>query len=142
VAWPWIYTLTRGAAGLVTLRLCGDAPGTWRVRVRWPEGGHGRFGLVVVAYLHLRPRERAEVLHRAGGALSRGGTLLLVGHDVANLAEGVGGPPDLDVLYTPESIAAELDGLDIRRAERVSRPVETESGMREAVDTLVRAVRS
>jgi SAM-dependent methyltransferase len=99
------------------------------------------YDLVLVAYLHLLPAERAAVLRGAAAALARHGTLLVVGHDLANLAEGVGGPQDPAVLYTPEAIAAELTGLEVRRAERVRRPVDTEAGTSEAVDTLVLATR-
>jgi hypothetical protein len=45
------------------------------------------------------------------------------------------------VLYTPESITRSLSGLTVLRAERVRRPVSGVSDGREAVDTLVRAVR-
>jgi hypothetical protein len=45
------------------------------------------------------------------------------------------------VLYTPESITRSLSGLAMLRAERVRRPVATADGHREAVDTLVRAIR-
>jgi hypothetical protein len=45
------------------------------------------------------------------------------------------------VLYTPEAIVAELDGLTVRRAERIHRPVDTAPESAEAVDTLVRATR-
>jgi len=101
----------------------------------------GAFDLVLLAYLHLPPGDWSAVLHSARDTLAPGGTLLVVGHDVANIAEGVGGPQDPAVLYTPQSVAAELSGLDIRRADRVRRPVETDTGPREAIDTLVRAVR-
>jgi SAM-dependent methyltransferase len=101
----------------------------------------GAFDLVLLAYLQLRPAELAGVLDGARDALAPGGTVLVVGHDVDNIAEGVGGPQDPEVLYTPESVAAGLSGLDIRRADRVRRPVETDTGPREAIDTLVRAVR-
>ena len=37
--------------------------------------------------------------------------------------------------------AAELTGLEVRRAERVRRPVDTDAGTSEAVDTLVLATR-
>jgi SAM-dependent methyltransferase len=99
------------------------------------------YDLVLVAYLHLLPAERAAVLGGAATALARHGTLLVVGHDVVNLAEGVGGPQDPAVLYTPEAIVAELAGLTVDRAGRVRRPVDTEAGTREAVDTLVIATR-
>jgi len=101
----------------------------------------GAFDLVLLAYLHLPPGDWSMVLHSARDTLAPGGTLLVVGHDVANIAEGVGGPQDPAVLYTPQSVAAELSGLDIRRADRVRRPVQTDTGPREAIDTLVRAVR-
>lgn len=99
------------------------------------------YDLVLVAYLQLLPAGRAAVLHGAVAALARHGTLLVIGHDLTNLGEGVGGPQDPAVLYTSEAIVAELDGLTVRRAGRVRRPVDTASGTGEAVDTLVRATR-
>jgi SAM-dependent methyltransferase len=99
------------------------------------------YHLVLIVYLHLPAAELAGVLSRAVTALAPCGTLLIVGHDLTNLDEGVGGPQVPDVLYTPESISAALGGMDVRRAERVRRLVDTEAGQREAIDTLVRAVR-
>jgi hypothetical protein len=81
------------------------------------------------------------VLAGAVAALAPEGTLLVVGHDLANLTHGVGGPQDPTVLYTPEAIVAELDGLTVHRADRVHRPVDTATGSGEAVDTLVLATR-
>jgi 2-polyprenyl-3-methyl-5-hydroxy-6-metoxy-1,4-benzoquinol methylase len=98
------------------------------------------YDLVLVAYLHLLPAECAAVLRGAAAALARHGTLLVVGHDLANLAEGVGGPQDPAVLYTPEAVVAELTGLTVNRAGRVRRPVGTDAGT-SAVDTLVLATR-
>lgn len=95
------------------------------------------FDLVLVAYLQLREVDLDGVLRRAAAALAPGGVLLVVGHDVTNLTEGTGGPPDPAVLYTPESIVRPLTELTVLRAERVRRP----TGVGEAVDTLVRAVR-
>ena len=65
----------------------------------------------------------------------------MVGHDLANLTEGVGGPSSPEVLYTPEAITAALPGLRIMRAERVRRTVERDGTQATAVDTLVRAER-
>ena len=119
-----------------------------RVTVEWeledlrtyaPEPG--AYHLVLVAYLHLPPAERAAVLAGGAVALAPGGTLLVIGHDLANLTQGVGGPQDPAVLYTPEAIVAELDGLTVHRAERVRRPVDTAPEPGVAVDTLVRATR-
>lgn len=101
----------------------------------------GAFDAVVVAYLHLLPDALTPVLGRAARAVAPGGRMFVVGHDLTNLRDGVGGPPDPEVLYTPEMIVACLTGLQVRRAERVRRPVETEDGVVDAIDTLVSAVR-
>ena len=133
------------AAGLDKGRRLAEARGTaidWvRADVRDYQPEAASFQLVLVAYLQLREAELDGVLHRAVTALAPGGVLLVVGHDVINLTEGTGGPPDPAVLYTPESITRSLGGLTVVRAERVRRPVATADGHREAVDTLVRAIR-
>jgi hypothetical protein len=98
------------------------------------------FQLVLVAYLQLAAPSMDRVLRHAVSALAPSGMLLVVSHDVTNLADGVGGPLDPALLHTPESITRALSGLTVQRAERVRRPV-GDSG-REAIDTLVRAVRS
>jgi SAM-dependent methyltransferase len=105
------------------------------------EPARGAFDLVLVAYLQVHPALRALVLARAAAALAPGGTLLVIGHDLTNLTEGVGGPQSPDVLYTPEVITAELPGLRIVRAERVRRAVARDGGQATAIDTLVRAER-
>jgi 2-polyprenyl-3-methyl-5-hydroxy-6-metoxy-1,4-benzoquinol methylase len=101
----------------------------------------GRYDLVVVAYLQLPAPVLAPVLAAAADALAPGGTLLLVGHDRANLAEGVGGPQDPTVLHTVADVTAALDGLRIVTAEQIRRPVQVEGTQRFAIDTLVRATR-
>ncbi len=99
------------------------------------------FELVLIAYLQVDAALRARVLAGAAAALTPGGTLLVVGHDLANLTGGVGGPQSPDVLYTPEAITAGLPGLRVVRAERVRRTVERDGGRATAIDTLVRAER-
>jgi SAM-dependent methyltransferase len=122
-------------------RLAGDRG----VAVEWLVADLGEwepaanaFDLVVVLYLHLPAEERRPIMRRAAAALAGGGTILVVGHHSANIAEGTGGPQDARVLFTAEDIAADLEGLDVEKAERVLRPVE---GERDAVDALVRARR-
>jgi len=99
------------------------------------------FDLVLIAYLQVGADLRGRVLAGAAAALVPGGTLLVVGHDLTNLTEGVGGPTSPHVLYTPEAITAGLPALRILRAERVRRTVERDGGQATAVDTLVRAER-
>jgi SAM-dependent methyltransferase len=102
----------------------------------------GAFDLVLIAYLQVEAALRVQVLAGAAAALAPGGTLLVVGHDLANLTEGTGGPQSPDVLYTPEAITAGLAGLSIVRAARVRRTVQRDGEAATAVDTLVRAQRA
>jgi SAM-dependent methyltransferase len=108
--------------------------------VEWPPPPEA-FDLVIVFYLHLPAALRRRVMGHAEAALAPGGNLLVVGHDSTNLTDGYGGPPDRSVLYGPDDLVADLDGLVIERAERVNRKVATEAGERIAVDVLVRARR-
>lgn len=97
------------------------------------------FDLVLVLYLHIPSGERRSVLEKAAAAVAPGGTFLMIGHDRTNLTDGVGGPTDPDILFTPEEVAAELPGLEIERATTLLRDVRGEE--RDAIDNLVRARR-
>jgi hypothetical protein len=107
------------------------------------------FDLALLAYLQLPADERREAVRRAFAALRVGGTFFLVAHDSTNVAEGTGGPPDPDVLYTAEEVLADLDGerFDVEHADRVTRVVQAGDGHggaaeRTAYDCLVRLVRT
>jgi SAM-dependent methyltransferase len=89
--------------------------------------------LVVVAYLHLPEPDILAVLTRAVGWLRPGGRLLVLGHDVANITSGVGGPQDPAILHSVDRLAPVADLLDVDRLERVCR--ETPAGT--ALDTLL-----
>ena len=104
------------------------------------EPGSRVFDLIIVLYLHISSRERRLVLERAAAALAPGGTFLMIGHDTLNMTEGVGGPSDPDIHFTPDEIAAELPDLEIVKAERVLRDVRGQE--RDAIDALVRAKRA
>ena len=107
------------------------------------ESAAAAYELVIVFYLQVPAGERRGILRRAAAAVASGGTFLLVGHDLRNLASGHGGPKDASVLYLAEDVAADLDGtgLEVERAEPVERTVETPEGERVAIDALVRAHR-
>lgn len=139
--------------GLATARrLHAGHPHADRLRVTWVHGdvlhhppAPRSCAAVVVAYLHLPPPERRQVVRGAANGLQVGGTLLVVGHDSSNLAEGVGGPQDPAVLFTAADVVGDLagmDGLEVRRAERVQRPVAADDGERVAQDALVEVLRT
>jgi len=116
--------------------------------VRWVEAdlreyqpGPAAYDLVLLAYVHLPPDEFGALLQRAASALAPGGTLLVVGHDVDNIAHGHGGPQDPRILHRVQDVVAALPGLTIQRAEQARRPVLTGDGERAAIDTVVRAQR-
>jgi SAM-dependent methyltransferase len=89
--------------------------------------------LVLVAYLHLPEPETTTLFRRAVGWLRPGGRLLVLGHDVANIADGVGGPQEPAILHSVERLAPVAALLDIDRLEQVRR--QTPAGT--ALDTLV-----
>ena len=99
----------------------------------------GSYDLALVLYLHVPASERRRILARAAAALAPGGTFVLVGHDPTNATDGVGGPSDVELLYTPAQIASELPGLEPDKATTVLRDVDGEE--RDAIDALVTARR-
>ena len=103
----------------------------------WSPGGR-LYDLVALFFIHLPREERRDVYARAAAAVAPGGTLLVVGHDRTNLADGVGGPQDPDVLFTPGEVAADLVGFRIERTEVVRRRAADGRG---PIDAIVRAVR-
>lgn len=131
--------------GLDKARRLADARGVgvdWvRADLRSYQPPAGAYDLIVVLYLHLPAGERREVHAALARVLRFGGILLVVGHDVANITHGYGGPQDASILFTPDDIASDLTELSIERAERVESVVLTDDGERRAIDALVRAVR-
>ena len=100
------------------------------------------FDLVIVFYLQIPAERLRSILARAARAVAAGGVFLLVAHDSSNLTCGYGGPRDPAALYTAEDVLPALAELEIERAEQVVRTVETDEGVREAIDALVRARRA
>jgi SAM-dependent methyltransferase len=132
----------------VALGLARDLAASRGVAIDWIEAdvvdwtpAARAWDLVTVLYLQLPAPERRAALRHAVDAVRRGGTLLVVGHDLVNLTEGWGGPTQADVLFTPADIVAEIGDLTVEKAERVRRPVEEGGVIHEAIDALVRARR-
>ncbi len=133
--------------GLTKARRFADLRG---VEVTWVENAVENwtpppdgFDLVAVLYLQLPQPARSAALALAASAVARGGTLLVVAHDLDNLTRGYGGPQNADVLYeVSDATEAAVDaGLKVERAQQAVRMVENDDGPREAIDAVVRAKR-
>lgn len=121
-------------------RIASQAPRSVRERLHYVQGDvttinvEPDYDLVLMIFLHLPPSQRRTLVARAIDALKPGGTLMILGHDSRNLTDGVGGPHDAELLYTPDDVREDLAGrLEVDRAERRYR--ETDAGR--AVDAVV-----
>ena len=125
-------------------RVAAEAPRSVRERLEYRVADvtgsdlGGEYDLVLMIYLHLAPEERMQVVNRAISALKPDGILMILGHDAVNLSQGVGGPQDIEILYTPDDLVTTIDGrLNVDVAERRFR--ETDAGT--AIDALLVAHR-
>jgi SAM-dependent methyltransferase len=114
-------------------RLAGDLAGDGDVDWVCADATQWRgadLDLAVVAYLQVPAGDRRTAVRNAVASLRPGGTLVWVGHDSTNLAEGTGGPQDPAVLMTAEDLLDDLDGIpvDVERAERLARVVTVADG--------------
>ena len=106
-------------------------------------GGAAAYDLALFSYLQLPRAELAAALHAGIEAVRLGGRVVVIGHAGRNLLEGWGGPTSREVLYDPDEVLDAVEGLpvDVERSGIRVRPVETEEGPREALDTVVVLVR-
>lgn len=99
----------------------------------WRPRPGATYDLVLAAYLHLPE----EVLSNTTRWLAPGGALVVVGHALRNLTEGVGGPSDPTLLHTPTALRAAAGDLTVERCEELLRP--TDDG--DAIDVVLVARR-
>ncbi len=95
------------------------------------------FDLVLLCYLHLPRQAMRRVLDHAASWVAPGGHLVVIGHAVRNLADGVGGPSEADRLQDEELYAEAAQSLVVERLEEVDR--DTPNGR--AIDVVLRARR-
>lgn len=130
--------IARGQGLLAHAREESAVPGsvTWVVddAVTWQPGEPA--DLVLVAYLHL-PQ---DVLSRAATWLAPGGSLVVVGHALRNLTEGVGGPTDPALLQTPQRLLAVADAASL--SVEVCREATRESDQGTSIDVMLVARRT
>ena len=83
----------------------------------WAPPAGVTFDLVLLAYLHLED----DVLSRARDWLAPSGALVVVGHALRNLTEGVGGPSDARLLHTEAEYHDASEGLLVEQLGEVVR---------------------
>jgi SAM-dependent methyltransferase len=106
------------------------------------EPGASFFELVLILYLQVPRDLRTSIWERAARAVAPGGRLVIVGHDLHNLTDGYGGPSSAEVLFTADEVRGVLGPhLHVERADTVFRPVETDEGVRHAIDNFTVARR-
>lgn len=115
----------------------GDAV-DWQVADITTYSPDDRFDLVLLCYLHLPREVMRTVLRHAASWVAPGGRLVVVGHALRNLTEGIGGPQEPDRLQDEELLSEASADLVVERLEEVER--DTPNGT--AHDIVLRAVRA
>ncbi|KNC17364.1 hypothetical protein AC792_14225 [Arthrobacter sp. RIT-PI-e] len=101
--------------------------------------------LVTTWFLHLPEPERSRVFGSLAGLVGVGGTFLVGAHDPSDLHSGTRRPPQPELFYTPQEIAALLDpeAWDVQVCEVRPRQERTADGGEFTVsDAVLRAVRT
>ena len=106
------------------------------------EWGENRFEVIAAIFIQFAtPAERA-VIHRAmRRALKPGGLLILQGYTPKQLEYKTGGPPDIDKLYTAQTLREDFAGMEIlhlREHEEIIREGNAHCGMSALVDMVAR----
>lgn len=102
------------------------------------------YDLVSAHFLHLRGDERRRLYAALAAAVAPGGTLLVVGHHPTDMHSAMPRPPEPDLFFTAEELAAELAGADweILVTERRERTVQDPDGQEATIaDAVLRARR-
>lgn len=84
----------------------------------------GTYDLVSSQFMQLPAAERADLCGRLAAAVTKGGTLLVVGHSLEDLETTVGRPHLPELMFTAGDVADALDSLEWRIAVREARPRE------------------
>ena len=93
------------------------------------------FDLILIAYMHPKPRKRRLVFGRAAEAVAPDGHILVMGRDLSDLPAGLG-PSDPARRFTPRRLSGAFPGIELERCERVVRSREAAEGPRQVTDTL------
>lgn len=117
-------------------------PVTWRVAdVDADLAGEATFDFVSLQFLHLEPGQRQRVWERARDAVSPGGTLLIVGHGVADAKRGIPRPPDHFLFDTTVFNTLEPDNWSEWKVAELEREVDVEGSPQTVTDVYLVAKR-
>jgi SAM-dependent methyltransferase len=119
--------------------LAGDVSVRWVVDDVTTYQADRSFDLVLIYYLHLPEAALANAFARAVEALAPGGQLFGVGHALANLEHGYGGPPVPEILWTESGIESLVGGLEVIELGERTRDVPAAGAT--AIDLVVHARR-
>ena len=100
------------------------------------ESASPSFDAALLCYIHFPAAVRAKLWRSAYESLVPGGELVIIGHHVRNLTEGVGGPQTADVLYTPSEVVEVLGAGNVVLSEDVLRTVDSPLGPKVAIDAM------
>ncbi|MCW2826601.1 MAG: methyltransferase type 12 [Marmoricola sp.] len=131
----------RGHADVAGPEISGRTAWEWRDLLSWTPPA-ASYDLVSVPFLHLPSALRVPVYAGLAAAVAPGGTLLVVAHHPSDIGV-VPRPPEPDLFFTEEDLAAELDdGWEVVTCEARSRAGSHPDGYDVTLhDTVLRAVR-
>jgi SAM-dependent methyltransferase len=75
------------------------------------------YDAAVAVFVHFRPGDRQRVHAGLAHALKPGGLIILEGFTPDQLKHASGGPPVEEMLYTPDMLRADFDGLEVLHCE-------------------------
>lgn len=148
--WTVVGADISGVALERAARHAGDTDPAAAARIEWRQADllaapprPDSFDLVSAQFIQLPPDRRVPLFAALAAAVRAGGMLLIVGHHPSDLEAGVPRPPMPELFYTPEEIAAPLEGSwTIRTCAARPRPATTPDGTEVTVhDTVLAAVR-
>lgn len=99
----------------------------------WEPPPGTAYDVVLIAYFHLDD----DRFDRVAGWVAPGGRLVVLGHSLRNLTEGVGGPQDAGVLYTEETLRRAAGPLRIETLQEVVRTTGDGDGDGDSIDLLL-----
>ena len=83
---------------------------------------------IVSIFCHLPPTLREKIHGKVVSGLRKGGTFLLEAYTPEQLEHGTGGPQSIELLMKLETLAKELEGLELVHAKELTRDVREGSG--------------